>query len=159
MRKKPKESDESQIAIDRLVATTRSRVPLGSHASKRPLERDCNGNMLFKSDRASVEKHSCSTVGSAARRCRPRTWHVTGIRRSRWNNKPTASLTRRRLRREARLGPPSRESQTTRAQVYCVRPVGSLAVRRCKPVVGFFIPKAQYQRRQAPACQYAHRRA
>jgi hypothetical protein len=35
-------------------------VPLGSPATKRPLERDCNGNMLFKSDRTSVEKYSCS---------------------------------------------------------------------------------------------------
>ena len=43
-------------------------MPLGSPATKRPLERDCNGNMLFKSDRASVVKYSCSTVGSTARR-------------------------------------------------------------------------------------------
>ena len=59
-------------------------MPLGSPATKRPLERDCDGHMLFKSDRASVEKYSCSTVGSTARRLPSKKTARTGIRQSRW---------------------------------------------------------------------------
>ena len=47
-------------------------MPPGSPATKRPLERDCNGNMLFKSDRTSVVKYSCSTAGSTVRRLPPK---------------------------------------------------------------------------------------